>query len=148
MSSTVSANNSVMSYLTQLFAGSASTSSRTSSAQAQSTSQALSAGDVVKLSAQALQMQNSGAFFASLDTAESLGLYSASSPPSSSALLDNILATLPTTSASQPASNTGTSSLASQMANYQSQLQLERVQGLFGTGSTGGMSGSTLSMYA
>ena len=81
----------------------------------------------------------------------------APSSSSSSAILQIIFATLSAASGSttsnasggslQPSSGTATSSLASEIASYQSQLQTESIQALFGTGSTTGVSGTTLNVF-
>ena len=158
MDAVAASNNPGMTYLTQLLASSGSPlfSSGLSSSQVQSVLQDASPGDIVQLSDQALQLQSIDILFGSPDTSTTAGLFSTASPPSSSAILDNILATLPgaagsaTSNASgsspQPASSPATPSLADQMASYQSQLQTEELQAMFGTGSTAGVSGTSLSV--
>ena len=159
MSSVASVNNPGMTYLARLLSSTSSPllSSEMSSSQVQSVLQGSSPSDLVKLSDQALQLQNMDTLFGRPDTSETAGLYSAPSSSSSSAILQIIFATLSAASGSttsnasggslQPSSGTATSSLASEIASYQSQLQTESIQALFGTGSTTGVSGTTLNVF-
>jgi hypothetical protein len=120
-----------------------------SSSQIHSVLQDASPSDVVQLSNQALQLQEVDNLFGASDTSQTAGLFSASSTSSPSATLDSILASLPAGSDSTT-SNTSegsTSSLASQVASYQSELQAEETQALFGTVSTG-VSGASLNVLA
>jgi len=147
MAAVASASDPGLTYLTQLLSSSGAPLSGLSSSQLQSVLQDASPSDVVQLSDQALELQNVDLLFGNPDTSQSTGLFPVSDPTSSSAILDNILANLSTTSSSTtPASSSTAPSLADQMASYQSQLQTEEMQTMFGIGSTNGLSGTSLSV--
>ena len=169
MSSVGAVSNPGLNYLTQLLTstGSPLLSSGLSSSQVQSVLQNASPEDIVQLSTQALQLQNIDNLFGVQDSTDSTqGLFSTPSSTSSSSLLDNLLASLTSgsgTGASQSASSstsgasataagtsqsgsTSTESLASQMAGYQSQLQSEELQSLFGTSASATNSANLLNL--
>ncbi|MGA2266918.1 MAG: hypothetical protein ABSH44_00485 [Bryobacteraceae bacterium] len=111
----------------------------------QSILQKASASDVVQLSDQALQLQEVGILFGNPARSQTAGLFSVSSPTSSSTTLDSILASLHAASASAKAdTSSSTSSLANQMARYRSELQVEEMQALFGTNRTAAVPGKSL----
>jgi hypothetical protein len=119
--------------------GSSSLSSTLSSSRIQSALQDSSPGDLVQLSDQALQLQVASGLFGSLDPPQTAGLFSTAANPSSSATLDNLLASL---SSSSP----GSTPLADQLAIYRGELQAEQTQALLGTGTTDGTSGTLLNV--
>ena len=138
---TVAAANPGVADLLQIVsnAGSPSLSSALSSSNLQSALQAASPADIVQLSSQALQLQVTNALFANPSQTNELF-----SPSGSNAALNNLLANLysPTPPAA-PAS-----SLASQIATYQSNLQTEQLQALFGVDPTAGTPGSLVNVVA
>jgi hypothetical protein len=137
MDSVTATNGSGMADLIQLLSSSGSPllSSGLSSSQIQSTLQNASPSDIVQLSDEALQLQVTE------------GLFAASSSPSSGATLSSTLSTL-TAAPDSTASDPSASSVATQFSNYQSQLQAEEVQALFGTGSKTGMPRTSLNVFA
>jgi hypothetical protein len=160
MDSVTATNGSGMADLIQLLSSSGSPllSSGLSSSQIQSTLQNASPSDIVQLSDEALQLQVAESLFGSPDTSQTTSLFSDSSSSSSSTILANLLATLSAGSAattsnasedsSSSASSPSTSSVADQIASYQTQLQAEQMQTLFGTASTTGVSGTSLNVFA
>jgi hypothetical protein len=128
--------------------GSSSLSSTLSSPQIQSALQNASPGDLVQLSNQALQLQEVNSLFGGSDPSQTSGLFSTSSPSSSSATLDNLLSALYSSSPGSTSSSSPASSLASQVATYQSELQVEQAQALLGTGASDGASGTLLNVLA
>jgi len=151
MDAVASTSSPGLTYLTQLLSSSGSPlfSSGLSSSQIQSILQDASPSDIVQLSDQAMQLQSVDLLFGNPDTSQTTGLVPASSASNSSALLDNILATLSAPSNSTTSNANGSSaapSLAGQMASYQSQLQTEEMQTLFGTSSTTAVPGTSLSV--
>jgi len=151
MDAVTASNDPGMTYLTQLLSSSGSplVSSGLSSSQIQSVLQDASPSDIVQLSDQAMQLQSVDLLFGNPDTSQTASLFPASSTSNSSAILDNILATLTTPSNPTTSNASGSSaapSLAGQMASYQSQLQTEEMQTLFGTSSTTAVPGTSLSV--
>ena len=138
---TVAAANAGVADLLQIVsnAGSQSLSSALSSSNLQSALQAASPADIVQLSSQALQLQVTNALFANPSQTNEFF-----SPSGLNAALNNMLANLysPTPPAA-PAS-----SLASQIATYQSNLQTEQLQALFGVDPTAGTPGSLVNVVA
>jgi hypothetical protein len=130
-------------------AGSSSLSSAFSSPSIQSALQGASPGDIVQLSNQALQLQVANDLFANPDPTQTDGLFSALVPSTSTAALDSLLTNLysPPSTAS-PVVPAAPASLTSQIATYQSQLQTEQLQALFGVDPTVGTSGTLLNVVA
>jgi hypothetical protein len=105
--------------------------------------------DVVEISMAASQLENVDALFgisngsstgaSSLANLANLAAVSAG-PASTTAAADNSSSSAPTSVLSNQ--QLASASPADQMANYQAALQASTVQGLFGTGTTNGSSGS------
>jgi hypothetical protein len=129
-------------------AGSPSLSSALSSSPVQAALQSASPADIVQLSIQATQLQVANDLFAPADPTQTDGLFSALSPSSSDADLNNLLTDLYSPpSATSPASAAAPApTIADQIASYQSQLQTEQLQALFGVDPTVGTSGSLLNV--
>jgi hypothetical protein len=101
-------------------------------------------GDIVQLSAAALQLQTVDAMF---------GISTGSNTNMSSSLLTSLenSATAPGTAAASgqaPSTVLATASPADQLANYQAALQAEQTQGLFGATPSSGLTGSLFNAIA
>jgi len=101
-------------------------------------------GDIVQLSAAALQLQTVDAMF---------GISTGSNTNMSSSLLTSLenSATAPGTAAASgqaPSTVLSTASPADQLANYQAALQAEQTQGLFGATPSSGLTGSLFNAIA
>jgi hypothetical protein len=125
--------------------GSSALSSTLSSPTLQSALQHSSPSDLVQLSNQALKLQVANDLFGSPDPARTPGYFPAASPPSSSATLDNLLTSLYSSSPGSTAAGTPTST-ANQLAIYQSEVQSQQAQALFGTATTAGTSGTLVNV--
>lgn len=157
MSSVSATNTSGMSDMIQLLSSSSSplASAGLSSSQIQSALKNASPTDIVHLSDQAIQMQEATALFGSSDTSQTNSLFSTPSSSSSDDTFNNLIAALnsaassaTSSSSSSSSQSTSNSSLATDMANYQSQLQVNSIQSLFGTNSTTATSGTLLNTLA
>jgi hypothetical protein len=147
---TVPSVNPGVTHLLQLLsdAGSPALSSALSSTSIQSALQAASPADIVQLSDQAVQLQVANDLFASADPSQTDGLFSALSPSNSNLTFENLLNNLYSPSSATPAPAATPTSEASQIATYQSQLQTEQLQALFGVDPNAGTSGTLLNVVA
>jgi hypothetical protein len=147
MSTIASVNPGVADLLNILSnAGAPSLSSALSTAKIQSALQAASPADIAQLSDQAVQLQVANDLFASADPSQTDGLFSALSPPNSNVTFENLLTNLYSPPSATPAAPAP--SEASQIATYQSQLQTEQLQALFGVDTNAGTSGALLNVVA
>jgi hypothetical protein len=143
--STVAVNPGVAALLQILSnAGAPSLSSALSTTSIQSALQAASPADIAQLSDQAVQLQVANSLFA--NTSPSQTVFSASSLSNSNVALENLLTNLYSPTPTTPPSSTA--SAASQIATYQSQLQNEQLQALFGVDPNVGASGTLLNVVA
>ena len=125
MGSVSSAAFSVSSLLQSLTSTSPQVSSALSSSTVQAALQTAPAGELVDLSTQALQLQESDLIFGDSNAAETGTLPS---------VLASTLA--PSSESASSSANSSASSTASQLTAYQSQLQAQDLQALFGIAAT------------
>jgi hypothetical protein len=123
MGSVASAGFSVANLLQTLTSGSPQVSSALSSSTVQTALQSASTSDLVELSGQAVQLQEADLLFGDSNTATGAPI----TPTIPSAL--NPLSSLMSSSSSTAPS---TAPLADQLAGYQSDLQSQEMQSLFG----------------
>jgi hypothetical protein len=140
MGSVAASGFSVSNLLQSVSSGSPQLSAVLSSSAVQTALKSASPGDLLKLSSQAVQLQEADQLFADSNTAASAG--TAPTIPSALDPLSSLLASLSSTTpgaSSSSSSSTGssTASLANQLAGYQGDLQANEMQALFGVGQTG-----------
>ena len=140
--STVASVNPGVTALLQILsnAGSPALSSALSTTNIQSALQAASPADIVQLSDQAVQLQVANELFASTNPPQTNS--------NSNVTLENLLTDLYSPSPAPPAGAAPPASAASQIAAYQSQLQTEQLQALFGVDPNAGTSGALLNIVA
>jgi hypothetical protein len=107
-------------------AGSPQLSSALSSSTVQAALQNAPSGDLVELSDQAMQLQEVSQLFGNSSTADTAALPAALDP----------LSSLVSSTSSTASASSSTASLANQLGGYQSDMQSEEMQTLFGMTST------------
>jgi hypothetical protein len=125
MGSVASSGFSVANLLQSLTSGSPQVSSALSSSTVQTELQSASTSDLIELSGQAVQLQEADQLFA--DSSSASGTSTAPTIPSALNPLSSLLSSTGSTSPS-------TAPLADQLAGYQSDLQSQEMQSLFGVG--------------
>jgi hypothetical protein len=128
MGSVASTGFSVANLLQSLTSGSPQVSSALSSSSVQTALQGASTSDLVSLSGQAVQLQEADLLFGDSNTASGTPI-----TPTIPSALNPLSSLLPSSSSTAPS----TTPMADQLAGYQSDLQSQEMQSLFGVGQSG-----------